>query len=39
MRSEVDLGGARDAMAEVRELMEEVTNGIKDVRPEVAEAD
>jgi hypothetical protein len=38
--SEVDLGGeggARDAMVEVRELMEEVTNGMKDVRPEVAE--
>jgi hypothetical protein len=30
-------GGARDAMAEVRELMEEVTDGMKDVRPEVAE--
>jgi hypothetical protein len=32
-----DFGGARDAMAELRELMEEVRNGIKDVRPEVAE--
>ena len=30
-------GGARDAMAEVRELMEEVKDGMKDVRPEVAE--
>jgi hypothetical protein len=29
--------GVRDAMVEVRELMEEVTNGMKDVRPEVAE--
>jgi hypothetical protein len=32
-----DLGGARDAMAGVRELMEEVRDGMKVARPEVAE--
>jgi hypothetical protein len=35
--SELDLGRARDAIAGVRGFMDDVTNMMKDARPEVAE--